>query len=305
MAAQTVGFADLLDRRFTKIFDNRFKEETDRIAEFYRMTTGTQITERFSSVGTMGEMEEFAGQVSYGEVAQGYDTSITPVQFSKGFQVERLLVDTDQFNIMDQKPKQLAASAARTRQIHAARPFNNAFSVDPLFGSNSEGVAMISNSHTTTSGASVATGFDNLVTTALSAVAVSSARTQMVNFRGDQAERIVVKPDTLLVPEQGNMHETAWEIVNSMGKVDTANNNANFNKGRFTVKPWIFLDDANNWFMYDDAMLKDLCLVWVEGTKPEFAFIEDFDSLVGKWRCYGRWGNHWTEWRGILGAQVS
>lgn len=305
MAAQTVGFADLLDRRFTKIYDDRFKAEPDRISEFYQVLNGTQITERFSTVGTMGEMEQFSGQVSYGDVFQGYDVTITPVEFTKGFQVERLLVDTEQFNIMDQKPRQLAASAARTRQRHAARAFNNAFSIDALFGSNTEGVAMCSNSHTTTSGASTASGFDNLVTSSLSAVSVSAARTQMVNFKGDQAEEIVVMPDTILVPDQGSMWETAWEIVNSMGKVDTANNNANFNKDRFTVKAWIFLSDANNWFMYDSNMLKDIGLKWVEGTKPEFAFIEDFDSLVGKWRVYGRWANHWVDWRPILGAQVS
>jgi phage major head subunit gpT-like protein len=299
------NWPDILDKRFTRIYNDRFKAEPDRIAEFYQTLTGTQQTERFSTVGTIGDLEAFSGMIGYGDVFQGYDVSVTPVQFAKGLQIERTLVEDDQFNIMDQKPKALAASASRTRQTHAARPFNNAFSVDTYFSTNTEGVAMCSNSHTTTSGASTATGFDNLVTTGLSAVAVGAARTQMMNFRGDQSEIISMMPSVLLVPEQGNMHETAWEIVNSMGKPDSANNNANFYKDMFTVKSWIYLTDANNWFMLDMPMLKDIGLKWVERVKPEFGFVEDFDTIVAKYRVYGRWANGWVDWRPTLGAQVS
>lgn len=307
MVALPGNFSDLLDARFTDIFTNRFKDEPDRISEFYHVITGTQVSERFSTVSGMGQLDAFAGQITYQDIAQGYDVIITPVQFASGFAVERTVVQDDLFNILDKKPRGLADAASRTRQYHAARPFDNAFTIDTLFTQHSEGVSMCNNSHTTTTGASVATGFDNLVTTGLNAVSVSAARVQMLNFRDEKGERVSnIMPDTILVPQQGSMEETAWEIVNSIGKVDTANNNRNFNEGRYTVKAWIYLSDANNWFMYDSRKLKsEDGLIWVERVKPEFAKTEDFDSMIAKWRCYGRWANGYVEWRYILGAQVS
>ena len=37
----------------------------------------------------------------------------------------------------------------------------------------------------------------------------------------------------------------------------------------------------------------------------EFAMVEDFDTLVGKWRLYSRYGHGHNDWRWVLGAQVS
>lgn len=308
MPAIASAFPDLteLTAKFTDIFNEAYKDEGDRVPEYYSVSTNKAINSRYSSVSGMGQLTEFTGLVNFTDVSQGYDVTITPVQFARGFSVERLLADTDQHDIMSGKPKALGTAAARTRNVHAIRPFDNAFSVDAYFASHTEGVAMCSNSHTTTTGASTATGYDNLVTAALSSVAVSSMRVQLLNFRDEQGERIGnLKPDTLLVPQQGNMEETAWEIVNSMGKVDEVTNNANFNKGRFTVKTDIYLGDANNFFLYDAAMMKQNGLKWQDAVKPEFAMVEDFDTLIAKWRCYGRWANHWLMWRWICGAQVS
>jgi hypothetical protein len=307
MPAISGNFGDLLDARFTDIFDSRFKDETDRISEFYHVITGTQNTERFSSVSGMGQLQAWSGTVPYDDVYQGYDASITPVEFALGFSIERKLVEDAQFNIMDGKPAALADAAARTRQYHAARPFNNAFSIDSLFASHSEGVSMCSNSHTTTTGASTAIGYDNLITSSLSAVSLSAARVQMLNFRDERGERMTnVMPDTILVPQQGSMEETAWEIIKSDKQVNSANNNKNFNEGRYQLKSWIYLDDANNWFLFDSRKLKGADgLIWVERTKPEFANTMDFDTMLKKWRVYGRWGHGYVEWRYILGASVS
>jgi hypothetical protein len=75
----------------------------------------------WSQVGTLGDFTEFTGTVGYQSQSLGYNTTMTPVEFTNGIQVERKLFDDDQFHIMDQKPRALALSAFRTRQKHAAR----------------------------------------------------------------------------------------------------------------------------------------------------------------------------------------
>lgn len=300
----STNFGDLLDPRFRKIYFERYKELPNMREQLFTVIGSDRDTVRDSSVGTMGDLSEFEGTVIYDDMSQGYDVVETHRQFASGFQVERPLFDDDQFNIMDRRPAGLATATARTMEGHAARFWNNAFSVDTYFYSHTENVAVCSNSHTTTSGASTATGFDNLVTTSLSAVSLEAARVQMMDFRGDRAERIAVRPDTILIPAQGTMEESAWEIVNSQGKLDTANNNANFHQGKYRVLVWHYLTDANNWFLIDSTLMKDM-LFWVNRIPPQFGWIEDFDTLVAKYRVYTRYGLYHNDWRFVLGAQVS
>ena len=300
---RTGAFGDLLDVRFQKIFDDNFPQLNDMLPELFDFPSDNgRIDMRFSQVSGYTDIPEFSGAVTYQSAAQGYDTTITPKEFASGIQVERRLFDTDQFGIMNQRPAGLARSAQRTRQGQGARAFNNAFSVDTKFYINSEAVALWSDSHTTTTQASTGTGFDNLVTTALSATAVATARIQMRGFRDAAANRGDIEPDEILFPPE--LYEVAFEINSSMGKVDTAENNRNVHFGRYTMKEWNYLDDPNNWFLMD-ASLRGESLKWFDSVPVEFAFAEDLDTLVAKWRLYGVWGNGHLDWRWILGANVS
>jgi hypothetical protein len=298
----STNFADVLDPRFQDIFWETYQELPDMIPRFYTTASNGRDTMRWSQVGTVPDFTEFTGNVDYGSFNQGYDTVSTPKEFTKGVQAERKLLDDDQFNILDARPKGLANAAFRTRQSHGARIFNSAFSNDTFFYNNSEAVALCSNSHTTTSGASTATGFDNLGTAALSATAVAAARIAMVDFRGDQAERISVVPNELIY--RPDLYEEAYEIINASGKVDTDLNNPNVHEGQYTGIEWNYIQDTNDWFMADSRMRMNM-LHWVDRVALEFAFIEDFDTLMGKWRAYMRYSTGHTDWRWVYGHQVS
>jgi len=296
-------FGDLLDPRFQRVFWDQLKQLKDVLPSLYGTAPNNgRDTMRWSSVGALPDWVEFTGSVQYQSMSQGYDTTSTPVEFTNGVQVERKLFDDDQYHIMDQRPRGLALSAHRTRQKHGARVFNLAFSVDNYFYNNTEAVALCSNSHTTTSGASTTSGFDNLTTASLTATAVAAARILFVGFRGDQAERISVQPDELWYPP--DLYEQAEEIIKSEGKVDTANNNINVHKGAYDGYEWNYMTDTNNWFMCDSSMRK-MSLLWWDRIPMEFAMIEDFDTIVAKWRGYMRYAMAHIDWRWILGAQVT
>src|SRR3990167_2404381 len=152
------SFGDLLDPRFQKIYQDTYRQLPDMLGEVFTMvSTNGRNNMTWSNVGTLTDWDEFTGTIPYTSISQGYDVTMTPVEFAKGMQVDRKLYDDDQYHIMDQKPKGMAESLHRTRQKHGARIFNNANGVDTLFYSHSEGVALCSNSHTTTSGASTST----------------------------------------------------------------------------------------------------------------------------------------------------
>jgi phage major head subunit gpT-like protein len=205
MPAISTAWQDLLDPRFQKIFNDRWKQLPDMLGTFFTMVDGasapTKDTYRTSEAGTFGDVPEFTGNITYDDAFQGYDGTITPREYASGYTIERKLFDDDLFSIMDGKPKGLSTAYQRTRQKHGAQLFNNIFSIDSTWNNYTEGVAICSDSHTTTApGVSTATGFDNLITASLSAVAVAAARIQMVQFRGDRGERIAVMPSMLLYP---------------------------------------------------------------------------------------------------------
>ncbi len=137
---------------------------------------------------------------------------------------------------------------------------------------------------------------------ALTATAVFAMRLQMVGYRDDQGGRCEIMPDELWFPP--DLSEQAFEIIKSPGKVDTANNNRNFHEGRYTPYEWRYLTDTNNWFMCDGSLRKQYCF-WQDRVAAEFAFIEDFDTLIAKWRGYKRHGMTYVNWRFAGGAQVA
>lgn len=302
-APHSVGqFGDLIDKRVTKLFTDRYAELRDRLSEIYSMRTSNDSYERSSSVGALGDFTQFGGTVTYQSQAQGYDVTATHIAWTSGIQIERELYDDDRHSVWERKPVQLADSAHRTRQKHGARIYNNASSVDTFFSSNSEGVALVSDSHLTTSGASTSVGFDNMTTAALSAVAVAAARIQFRGFRDDAGNRISVMPDRLVIPV--DLYEVAFEISESEGKVDTQLNNKNVHRGKYDVVDWEYLTDSNNWFMEDSGARKQ-SLTWWDRVALEFAMAEELDTMVAKWRAYMRYSMEYNDWRWVLGGIVS
>jgi hypothetical protein len=300
----SVAFGDLLDPRFQKIFYEQYDQLPSMIDDlFAKQTHNGRADMKWSSVGAFGDWSEFTGTVQYDSLNQGYDTTATYLEFVSGCQVERKLFDDDQFNIMDKRPQGLAIAANRTREKHAARLLNNMTSVDSYFYVNSEALSLVSDSHTTNApGVSTSTGFDNKVTSALSATALSAARIQGQKFRDDRGNRIQVNFDELWIPI--DRYDEAWEIVHSSGKPDTANNNKNVHEGKYKIKTWNYLTDANDWSLHDSTMRK-MCAHWVDRTPMEFKMAEDIDTLVAKWRGYMRYAFAWTDWRFLVGASVS
>ena len=297
------AFGDLLDKRVTKLFYDELTQLPDRVGEFYSMDTSKDSFEKWSGVGEIGDFAEFNGSVVYQSQSQGYDVTAEHRAFVNGFQVTRQMYDDDRHGIWERKSPALANAYSRTRQAHGARIFNFAFSNDSFFYNNTEAVALCSDSHTTTSGASTATGFDNLTTASLTATAVSSLRTQMRGFRGDVANKISVMPDKLVYPI--DLADRADEIIKSAKDPNSANNAYNpQGNGRWTGTDWEYLTDTNNWFMLDTKNAKQW-LVWFDRVPLEFGKAEEFDSFVAKWRAYCRYSYMWLNWRWIAGSEVS
>lgn len=306
MAAISENFGDLLEPGLRKIFTDQYKSIPSMRDMLYNIGGSSTSYEKDSSVGAFGDMPVFSGTIEYDDVYQGYDVTYTHAEFAKGFKVERKLFDDDLYNIINRKPAGLSMSARRTEEKYAANPFNNAFTGSGTISisgttvlSNTESLSLCNDAHTSTA---VASTQDNSGTTALSPTAVEATRILMTAFRDDRSNRILVQPDLLLIPR--NLEETAWEIISSKGKVDTADNNANFHYGKYKLAVWDYLSDSNNWFMIDSSMMK-MYLQWFNRIPLEFFQDKSFDTLISKFAAYQRYSFGWSDWRWVYGHNVS
>lgn len=285
--------------------ETRFSKKDSMLGEIFNMGKSGKSYEKFSSASALDDWETFTGTVGYDDTFQGYDTKIEFPEFVKGIKIERKLRDDDLYGIIKQRAEELGYSLARTREKHGAQIFNEAFTTEPSADSNyvtgNDGCELCASDHPFPNGSGNTQS--NEGTTALSATAVEATRKLMVAFKGDNEEVINISPDMLLVPI--DLEETAFEIINSKGKINTSDNNVNFHNGKYKLAVWPnFLTDSNNWFMVDQKLMKKY-LLWFDRIAMEVNQDSDSDTLVAKYVGYCRYWRFWINWRFIYGQLVS
>ena len=277
-------------------FDIGFEKEPVEKDMFYKVRSSSKKTETYGEIGDIGPMNEFNGGLAYDDVSQGYKFTVTAKQFAKGIKITRDLIDTDQQDVVEQLPQMLGRAAHNRIATDVFFPFNNAFntSITTL-----DGLQLCSSAHTSANGGS---NQSNRGTTAFSAIAVEATRVLMKKFLTNRDNRFKMNPDMLIVPE--DLYGAAWEVISSSGKVDTANNNENFSKGKYKLVKSIWLDDTNNWFVVDSRLMK-MYMVWNDIVDLEFNKATDFDGFTSKHSAYMHYSYIPKEWRPFFGHEVS
>jgi len=292
------NFGDLLDPRFRKIYTTEYEEniKENMVPMLYGMETSNKESERVSGIGSMSDLTTFNGSIDYDVPSQLYDKVFAFPEKALGFKVERKLADDDLFGIMDRRPWQMAISVARTREKHGASIFNNAFT-----GTDGpDSLSLCNDSHPYSP--DDATTQDNKGSSALTAVSIEATRRiGLTSIMSDRGEPLEINYDLILCAPA--KEEKGWEVINSKGKVDTADNNRNFHFGRYKLAVWSKLSNTNNWFMIDSKLAK-MFLLWWDRIKPEFEYDRDFDTKVAKWSIYCRYQAGWAAWQPIYGHSV-
>ncbi len=306
--ATTAEFFRLLDSSIDKTYWDRFKDLTERknyIEMLFDKRKTSKLEEQFYEVGAVPNPERFQGRIQYQGVTPGFLTTCKPLEYAGGITIERRLWDTDQSGVIKKMSKGCATAAHRKKMEIAHEPFTSAFSTAYNFMTSEEGVALCSNSHLTkVPGVSTTTGFDNYSTLAFDAANLETVRIQSRGLKNDIGKRIETDFDTII--HGTNLAADVWEVQNSQLQTDSANNNANFQRGRWKSIELPLLDDTdtNNWFIVDSEMMKE-CLVWLEGVPLEFNRETDFDSLVRKYADYFVDGWCFNSWRWVIGLEVT
>jgi len=294
------NFGDLLDARVTTIFDTDYKEAIDgtMIPFLFGMKTSDRAYEIVSGVGGMSDLQDFTGTIDYDSPAQLYDQTFTFPEKALGFKIERKLYDDAMFGVIDKEPWQMAVSAARTREKTAAALWNGSF----VGTDGPDGLSLCNDSHPYSP--DDATTQDNAGNSALAPTSIEATRRIGFNqIKNDRGEIMEVNYDTIICPVE--KEEVAWEVINSTGKVNTANNNPNFHEGRYDLAVWRRLSSSTSWWMIDSKLAKKFILWW-DRIKDGIKMDKDTDTLVAKWYVYERYATTglWAAWHPVYGHNV-
>ena len=295
-------WAELLEPGLREIFmqTSAALAAQSRIPALFDVISSTKAKEEFLAVGGMGEWNAYKGAIEYDDLEKGYKTTMTHEEYARGFMIERKLVDDDQYSLFRDRPAELAMAAMRTREVHAASVFNNAFSTSYPGG---DGKPLCEDDHP--KGPSNSGTLDNEGALSISYDNVIATRLLMRAYTDDRGNLIPANPDTILVPPE--LEQTAFEMFpQDNNKPNTADSVANFARSFIrNVIPWDYLTDANAWFLIDSARAKQ-CLKWIDRVPLSFALDPTSDfNLVSRWRGYMRYSYGFKDWRWVYGNNPS
>jgi len=274
----------------------------------FGQSVSTKFTEHYQGMGAIGLVPPWNGTVPYEDFDAGYRVDIRNYQFAKGMQVERELVDDDQYNAIETRARNLGLAFANTIETDAANVFINGFTDAGTnrMGASTDGadaVGLLSTAHPQ-SPVNTGNTQSNEGTLALSLPNLDTTRQLMRNYTDDKGELVGVNPDMLLVPSE--LERTATQIVNERALYEpgSAQFDVNMFAGRIRPVVWNRLTDANAWFLIDSRKMKQM-LKFQWRVRPEFNQEKNFDSMLSKFVGYMRYGIGWTDWRWIHGQNPS
>lgn len=306
MAELRAQWADLLNSNIRKIYGDELKQVQTQYQNIFHMESSSRDREIESSASGLSQFVQTGENqpVTYEDRNQGYDTTYTFIKWAKAISISKEMWDDDRFNVMRRGTSDLAKSKQRTKDQIGADIFNYAFTAGgggKASFTAGDNVSLISTSHPRTDGGAV---ISNYATADFSEASLETALVQMRATVDDKGQLVGISPDTVVVPPA--LEKEAGILLDSTGRVGTANNDVNPYKGRLKVVVWDRIGAAAGgsdtaWFLLDSSehklnyfMRQDTGL---QG--PDY----DFDNDVAKWKDAFRALPGWSDFRGIYGSK--
>lgn len=306
MASQRPQWPDLLDPRFRKIYGDELKAIPQVGPSIFHVDTSTKNIEKDSSASGLSKLiRRSEGQaISYEDEVQGFNVTYTHVEDSLGTSVTNVLWEDDQFNVIKKKPANLAKSKIRTQEQMMADIFNYSFTAGggglSTFTSG-DSLALFSAAHTREDGGATQS---NYTTTDLSENALEVGLVSMRSTLDHKGQLYMCKADTLVIAPA--LQKEAEILLQTAGRVGTANNDKNPYQGALKIVVWDFLGSAaggsdSAWFLLDSSLhalnFFNRSDRGLEG--PEW----DFDTKTAKWTVDVRHSIGFSGWRGTYGSK--
>jgi hypothetical protein len=290
----SANWPSVVQKDLSLVFVDQYRGFPSMLPLLYRFKGAEQGTEYDLETGDVGTPQVFNGSAYYDQVSEGYKKSVQETQYTLGLVITRQLLRNDLYGAVRESVAGIAQSFRHLRESQGAFPFVNSFNAGFTTG---DGLSWCNAAHTSANGGP---NFSNTNSLAFSAPNIQANRVAMKKIPSNRGNPIMNVPDTLLVPM--DIEDVAYEILESMGKVDVASNNRNYSEGRYRLIVWDnYLTSATNWWLINsERMLQEL--IWRDWEKTSFYRSGEFDTLSTKFLGYTSFGVSTVQARYIFGS---
>lgn len=300
------AWADLLNSNIRKIYGDQLKQVPTQYQNIFKVESSSKDREIESSASGLSQFV-LTGEnqpVTYEDRNQGYDVTYTHQKWSKAISISKEMWDDDRFGVMRRGTQDLAKAKMRTKDTIGADIFNYGFTAGgggKASFTAGDSAALFSIAHTRTDGGA---NISNYTTTDLGEGSLETGLVTMQATVDDKGQLVGISPDTLLVAPA--LEKEASILLDSSGRVGTANNDVNPYKGRLKLVVWDRLGSAAGgsdtaWFLLDSSehLLQYFNRMDSGLQGPDY----DFDNDVAKWKDSFRCRAGWSDFRGTYGSK--
>lgn len=270
-----------------QIIQSGTKRRPEWFQQVFRMESTDQPHEQYTTKANFGlfvETDE-GSAVTYDAALQGFDRTLTPLQYSLGYKITKIAMDDDRKGIFTDQASDLGWGWTDSRNVLAADVLNNGFNSS---FTGADGVELFSTAHVHEDGST----FRNELATSAD-FSITSFRTAMIdfrNFRDGRGKRLNLMPESILTSPD-NWFDVA-EIIQSPDRPDTAERAVNVQRGFFggavfnILPPNDYLTDTDAWFLIGPK--EDHGLIFLEREAFNVQNDVDFDTRTLKVASWGR-----------------
>jgi hypothetical protein len=249
-----------------------------------QVMTSAKKTEHYFDRAGIGDfnVKGEGNTVSYTDPIAGAEMSFTHVRWSNGYKITQEMMDHDQYGEIRKLEMDLRRAVDDFLEVRGHLLLNNGFGTTDSNGfkaADFRGEALISTSHTRLDAGTVNTnrpGTDaNLDWTSL-----ANGVIQFGLWKDNRGLVVRSVPSLLIIHNNDEM--TARELLGSMQKPGTPNNEINALRGVLANEPLVtpYITDTNSWFL--KAAQTDAVWFWDKVAGGRFGSEDDFDLEVIK-----------------------
>lgn len=223
-------------------------EQKSIAKEIFTEVESDNYSEAFTCVTSIGDFEDVGEGGAYPENSfeEGYKKVIYPKEWKKSFSITQTMVEDGKIIDMKRKSKALIQSSGRTKEnFFAALLGGGAYGTSVTLNgrkydcASADGLSLFNTAHKMKiKGATQSNAFSNT----LNADSIGLVETAMQNFCDEDGNVLNVSPNTIIIPNTSAAKKAAITAVASENAPNTANNDVNFQYGKWRILVWTYLN---------------------------------------------------------------
>lgn len=285
-------------------------EQASMIDTLFAVEKSTSWGDTFTSMTAMDGFKPVGenGEHPHDNMEEGYKKLIEQMTWKDQFSISREMIDDNKIIDLKKKPQAFVTGYYRTRELFAAAAYGAAISgkKEFTFGvvkfdvTGADGSPVFDTAHKNkVKGGTQSNKFSD----AFSNDALMRAESKMQDFRDDNGNVLAVAPDTILIPNDGELKKAVFEAIGADKDPATANNGFNYNFGRWNVIVWQYLNQfitsgSKPWVLLDQKYNKEnYGAIWINRNELEVKSVVDNNTDANVWLGFARFNAGFNDYR--------